>query len=81
MCIILCVYYNKDVIAGSGLCWFSSTMMLELKSACLLFYPHAHKMAAALPRIRSCIPVRKHRAAQGGSLIRVENPPRLHLID
>lgn len=52
-------YYNKDVIAGSGLCWFSNTMMLGLKLACLLFYPHAHKVAAALPGIRSCILVRK----------------------
>lgn len=76
-------YYNKDVILGRGSCWFSSSMVLSLKSACLQFcsFPHGHKMAATLPRIKSCILVRKHRAAQGISLIREANPPQLHLID
>lgn len=70
------------MIVGSGSCWFISSVMLEFKPARLQFnlFLHGHKMAAPLPRIKSCIPVRKHRAAQGMSLMIEEDPPHLHLI-
>ena len=76
------LYYNKDDV-GSSSCWFSSSKMLELKSACLQFYlsPHADKIAAEVSRIMSCIPVKKHGTAQCISLFREENTPCFHLIN